>query len=101
MKLPLKPLVPAENLAADADAILRVKLWLTGICPMVWRRVLVPATFTPEVVDRGWSELRLPIANGRITEFDSRIRNISGKSRKLSFDRRRQKTTSAMTSDGH
>jgi hypothetical protein len=32
--------------AADADAILQVKVWLTGISPMVWRRVLVPANFT-------------------------------------------------------
>jgi hypothetical protein len=41
-----KPLVPTENLAADADAILQVKFWLTGISPMVWRRVLVPSSFT-------------------------------------------------------
>src|ERR1700722_14613913 len=27
-------------------------------------------TPTPEVVDQGWSKLRLPIANGLITEFD-------------------------------
>jgi Plasmid pRiA4b ORF-3-like protein len=32
--------------AADAAAILQVKVWLTGISPMVWRRVLVPSTFT-------------------------------------------------------
>ena len=32
--------------AADATAILRVKVWLTGISPMVWRRVLVPSSFT-------------------------------------------------------
>src|ERR1700722_15484503 len=38
--------VPAENPAADSDAILQVKVWLTGISPMVWRRVLVPAMFT-------------------------------------------------------
>jgi hypothetical protein len=30
------------NPAADAAAILLVKFWLTGISPMVWRRVLVP-----------------------------------------------------------
>ena len=41
-----KPLVPTENLVADADAILQVKFWLTGISPMVWRRVLVPSSFT-------------------------------------------------------
>ena len=32
--------------AVDATAILQVKVWLTGISPMVWRRVLVPATLT-------------------------------------------------------
>jgi hypothetical protein len=33
--------------AADASAaVLQVKVWLTGISPMVWRRVLVPANFT-------------------------------------------------------
>jgi hypothetical protein len=34
------------NPAADAAAILLVKFWLTGISPMVWRRVLVPTSFT-------------------------------------------------------
>ena len=38
-----KSSVPA---AEDANAILQVKVWLTGISPMVWRRVLVPANFT-------------------------------------------------------
>ena len=46
MKRRPKPLVPTENLAADVDAILQVKFWLTGISPMVWRRVLVPSSFT-------------------------------------------------------
>jgi hypothetical protein len=32
--------------AAEGDAILQVKIWLTGISPMIWRRVLVPVTFT-------------------------------------------------------
>jgi hypothetical protein len=32
--------------AADASAILQVKVWLTGISPMVWRRILVPTAFT-------------------------------------------------------
>jgi pRiA4b ORF-3-like protein len=36
------PLLPV----ADAPAILQVKVWLTGISPMVWRRVLVPSGFT-------------------------------------------------------
>jgi hypothetical protein len=37
-----KSLVPA----AEAGATLQVKVWLTSISPMVWRRVLVPANFT-------------------------------------------------------
>ena len=32
-----KPSMPA----ADAGTILQVKVWLTGISPMVWRRILV------------------------------------------------------------
>jgi hypothetical protein len=46
MKRRSKPPVPEENPAAGADAILQVKFWLTGISPMVWRRVLVPTNFT-------------------------------------------------------
>jgi hypothetical protein len=30
----------------DAEAVLQIKVWLIGISPMVWRRVLVPAAFT-------------------------------------------------------
>jgi hypothetical protein len=32
--------------AADAASILQVKVWLTGISPMVWRRIHVPANST-------------------------------------------------------
>lgn len=44
-----KSTVPEENPlapAADAATILQVKVWLTGISPMVWRRVLLPSRFT-------------------------------------------------------
>src|SRR5271166_4754717 len=44
-KLPLSEEKPSAS-AEGGDAILQVKIWLTGISPMVWRRVLVPATFT-------------------------------------------------------
>jgi hypothetical protein len=37
---------PPSEPAADANVVLQVKVWLVGISPMVWRRVLVPATFT-------------------------------------------------------
>ena len=46
MKRRPKPPAPEEDPAADANAILQVKFWLTGISPMVWRRVLVPANCT-------------------------------------------------------
>jgi hypothetical protein len=42
---------PAEDsggapLLAGAEAVLQINVWLIGISPMVWRRVLVPAAFT-------------------------------------------------------
>jgi len=68
MKRRPKPPVPEESLptlAADATAILQVKVWLTGISPMVWRRVLVPASFTLRElhgviqVTMGWEGIHL------------------------------------------
>jgi hypothetical protein len=47
MKRRPKSAVPEENPlapASDATAILQVKVWLTEIRPMVWRRVLEPIT---------------------------------------------------------
>jgi Plasmid pRiA4b ORF-3-like protein len=32
--------------ASDADGVVQVKVWLIGISPMVWRRVLVPVAMT-------------------------------------------------------
>ncbi len=31
---------------ANAEAILQVKVWLLGVSPMVWRRLLVPSRYT-------------------------------------------------------
>jgi hypothetical protein len=45
MKQRPKSVVPEENPLAPT-AILRVKVWLTGISPMVWRCILVPSSFT-------------------------------------------------------
>lgn len=45
----LKQPLPTENLAppaTDANAIVQVKVWMLGISPMVWRRVLVPSGCT-------------------------------------------------------
>jgi len=44
-----KAAVPKDNpasLAAATDEIVQVKVWLIGISPMVWRRVLIPASCT-------------------------------------------------------
>src|SRR5271165_6967028 len=78
MKRRPKPLVPTENLAADADEILQVKFWLTGISPMVWRRVLVPATFTLRElhgviqVAMGWEGIHLYDFHLRAAHYGSR-----------------------------
>jgi len=36
----------AASSVADASVIVQVKVWLLGISPMVWRRLLVPGTCT-------------------------------------------------------
>jgi hypothetical protein len=65
MKRRPKSAVPEEDPAAATAAILQVKVWLTGISPMVWRRVLVPATFTLRElhgviqVTMGWEGIHL------------------------------------------
>ncbi len=45
---PTRPVVGTAGSAADADAagIVQIKVWLLGISPMVWRRMLVPSTCT-------------------------------------------------------
>ena len=44
---PTPPLSEGPALSAlDPSAVLQLKVWLLGISPMVWRRMLVPATFT-------------------------------------------------------
>jgi hypothetical protein len=44
--MPSVAVAPPSEPAADANTVLQVKVWLIGISPMVWRRVLAPATFT-------------------------------------------------------
>jgi hypothetical protein len=81
MKRRPKPPIPEENLAADTLAILQIKIWLTGISPMVWRRVLVPASFTLRElhgviqVAMGWDGIHL---------YDFQLRAVSYGSRELS-----------------
>lgn len=43
---PPRPEEPCTPPSAETAAILQIKVWLVGISPMVWRRVLVPAAFT-------------------------------------------------------
>src|ERR1700722_19010509 len=62
---------------ADGEAILQVKVWLTGISPMIWRRVLVPATFTLRElhgviqVGMGWEGIHLYNFNFRAAHYGS------------------------------
>jgi hypothetical protein len=49
MKRRPKQVLQEENpalVASDADPLVQVKVWLLGVSPMVWRRVLVPADCT-------------------------------------------------------
>jgi hypothetical protein len=62
---------------ADGDTILPVKVWLAGISPMIWRRVLVPATFTLRElhgviqVAMGWEGIHLYDFHLRATRYGS------------------------------
>jgi hypothetical protein len=64
--------------AADADAIVQVKVWLVGISPMVWRRILVPTTFTLRElhgviqVVMGWEGIHLYQFRFRAARYGSR-----------------------------
>jgi hypothetical protein len=49
MKRRSKQALQEENpapVASDGDPLVQIKVWLLGISPMVWRRVLVPADCT-------------------------------------------------------
>ena len=64
--------------AADADVIVQLKVWLVGISPMVWRRVLVPTTFTLRElhgvvqVVMGWEGIHLYQFRFRAARYGSR-----------------------------
>jgi hypothetical protein len=56
-----KPAVPAASpvsSAAATDDIVQVKVWLLGISPMVWRRVLIPANFSLRELHVDYPNLR-------------------------------------------
>jgi hypothetical protein len=44
-KQPVAECDPASP-RAGSDTIVQIKVWPLGVSPMVWRRVLVPASFT-------------------------------------------------------
>jgi hypothetical protein len=49
MKRRPKQVLQEENpalVASDGDPVVQIKVWLLGVSPMVWRRVLVPADCT-------------------------------------------------------
>jgi hypothetical protein len=64
---PKQPLLEetAALSASEAGTIMQVKVWLVGISPMIWRRVLVPTPFTLRElhgaiqVVMGWEGLHL------------------------------------------
>jgi hypothetical protein len=62
---------------ANGDAILQIKVWLVGISPMIWRRVLVPATFTLRElhgviqVAMGWEGIHLDDFHLRAARYGS------------------------------
>jgi Plasmid pRiA4b ORF-3-like protein len=74
---PCVPEVTPSGLAADANAILQVKVWLVGISPMVWRRGLLPATFTLRELHGviqgtlGWEGIHLYIFQLRAARYGS------------------------------
>jgi len=61
----------------NADAVLQVKVWLVGISPMVWRRVLVPASFSLRElhgviqVAMGWDGIHLYVFGLRAARYGS------------------------------
>jgi hypothetical protein len=63
--------------ASDAPAVAQVKVWLVGISPMVWRRVLVPAACTLRElhgvfqIAMGWEGIHLYQFSLRATRYGS------------------------------
>src|ERR1700733_8584785 len=70
-------IAPSPEAAVDAGEVLQVKVWLVGISPMVWRRVLVPATYTLRElhgviqVAMGWDGIHLYVFRLRAARYGS------------------------------
>ena len=80
MKRRLKPaaaVAPSPEAAVNGEAVLQVKVWLVGISPMVWRRVLVPASLTLRElhgviqVAMGWEGIHLYVFRFRAARYGS------------------------------
>jgi Plasmid pRiA4b ORF-3-like protein len=80
MKRRLKPptaVEPLPDAAVNVDVVLQVKVWLVGISPMVWRRVLVPASFTLRElhgviqVTMGWEGIHLYVFRAHAVRYGS------------------------------
>jgi hypothetical protein len=80
MKRRLKPpaaAAPSPEVAVNAEAVLQVKVWLVGISPMVWRRILVPPNFTLRElhgviqVAMGWEGIHLYVFRLRAARYGS------------------------------
>jgi hypothetical protein len=75
-----RPKLPATVAPSPEDAVttgevLQVKVWLVGIRPMVWRRILVPASFTLRElhgviqVAMGWDGIHLYVFRLRAVRY--------------------------------
>lgn len=70
---------PPSEPAADTNTILQVKVWWAGISPVVWRRVLVPTTFTLREfhsviqVAMGWEGIHLYAFQLRAARYGSKF----------------------------
>ena len=68
---------PSSDGTVNADAVLQVKVWLVGISPMVWRRVLVPTSLTLRElhgviqVAMGWDGIYLYVFRLRAARYGS------------------------------
>ena len=71
------PTVTPARPGSDAPAAVQVKVWLVGISPMVWRRVLVPSTCTLRElhgvfqIAMGWDGIHLYQFSLRATRYGS------------------------------
>lgn len=77
------PAASSVSSAAAIDDIVQVKVWLLGVSPMVWRRVLVPATFSLRElhgviqIAMGWEAIHLYQFSLRAVRYGSSELSVS------------------------